>query len=52
MVRRAATDELTIHEETDRVDREAAATRADRLPAVQRLFGARLAVVQGEEDVG
>ena len=50
-VARAARNELVIHEEADQHDREESAKRAAKLPAVQQLFGSRLAVV-AKEDAG
>jgi hypothetical protein len=48
----AARAELTIHEEADRLTREAAAKRAQRLTDVQRLFGVRLEALSFVEDAG
>src|SRR5690606_37969506 len=48
----AAQAELGIHEEADRNTREEAATRAQRLTDVQRLFGVRLEAVSLVEDAG
>ena len=45
-VAKAARAELVIHEEADRNHRNAAATRAARLPAVDQLFGSHLRVVR------
>jgi hypothetical protein len=48
----AARAELVIHEETDRIAREKAAKRTQRLTDVQRLFGVRLEAVSLVEDAG
>jgi hypothetical protein len=44
----AAQAELSAMDEEDRAHREAAASRLERLPAEQRLFGAGLQIVSAE----
>jgi hypothetical protein len=48
-VAKAARAELVVHEEADQLHREEAAKRASHLTDVQRLFGARLGLIEDVE---